>query len=876
MLVVDDDDIQRMVVTQTLVPEGFRVAEAQCGEKGVDEFARLRPDAVLLDLNMPGMSGFECCERIRRLPYGERVPILILTSQDDDSSIARAYQSGATDFASKPISWKLLGHRVRYLLRSSLALESRARSEARFRSLVHLSSDWYWEQDEAFRFTFVSRDGASESGVAREHALGRTRWELRDTTPAVGTWSDHRTMLEARRPFRDFEYVCVDAGGTARYVSASGEPVFDPGGRFRGYRGVGRDITERKLAEQRLAADAARQKWIAEFGQRALQTTALDTLLAQAVAATEGANADGAAVLERLPDGGRFVIRAAAGIGSDAPTGTEVSPCGECSVARALDVDAPVVAAGRLERRCSRAAGCAWGCASRAAISVPIRGERGAFAVLTALRAGDAGFTDDDAQYLKTIANMVSAAVQRQQAEARLAFLAQYDSITGLANRNLLSDRLGQAVALAAREGRQVAVLFADLDRFKLVNDTYGHQLGDELLAMVGERLRGLVRSSDTVARVSGDEFVVVLPDVEHADAAATVAQKMLARLGTPFVLGGQELSLSASVGIALYPADGADAESLLKAADAALYRAKDLGRDAYCFFTSEMERRSHARMQLQTDLRRALEREEFRLVFQPKVELGSRRVRGAEALLRWNHPSRGVVPPADFIPALEETGLIVPVGEWVLRAACRQVRAWRQAGLMPIPVAVNVSARQFRAQDLDRRIIEIVAGERVDPRLIELEITESYLVQDPEHAIQVLQRLREAGLQISIDDFGTGYSSLAYLTRFPVSALKVDRSFVRDATTDANAAAIVRAVIDMAHNLGFVVVAEGVETAAQVAFLHMHRCDFAQGYYFGKPMPPEEIKPLLRPRRLVAVGDPPDCEPAGQGIEFDEPSDAP
>jgi len=887
VLVVDDDQVTRLVVAETLTPEGFRVAEAASGEDALAAFTRERPDAVLLDLNMPGMNGFECCERIRGLPHGERVPILILTVQDDDGSIARAYEAGATDFASKPISWTLLGHRMRYLLRAGAALESRARSEARFRSLVHLSSDWYWEQDEAFRFTFVSQEGAVKAGVAREHALGKARWDLREAVPAVGAWDDHRATLQARRAFRDFVYVCAGDDGRPRHVCASGEPVFDGGGRFRGYRGVGHDVTARKLAEQQLAADAARQKWIAVFGQRALETTTLETLLAQAVQATEGASADGAAVLEQLPaDGeggrGRFVVRAASGVGADAPTGAVVTLCDECGVAAALRSEAPVVLPGRAAGHCARPTGRAWGCASRASVSVPIRGEHGPFAVLVMLKTGEASFTGDETEYVQTVGNIVSSAVQRHQAEARLAYLAQYDSITGLANRNLLRDRLGQAVALAARDGRQVAVLFADLDRFKLVNDTYGHQLGDQLLAEVGARLRALVRASDTVARVSGDEFVVVLPDVEQADAAATVAQKLLAALGAPFLLAGHEVSVNASVGIALYPSDGADAESMLKAADAALYRAKDLGRGAYCFFTAEMERRSHARVQLQTDLRLAIEREEFRLVYQPRVDLATRRVRGVEALLRWQHPRRGMVSPADFIPALEETGLIVPAGEWVVRAACRQIRAWRQAGLVPVPVSVNVSARQFQARNLDRRIIELVDAEGVDPRLLELEITESYLVQDPEHAILALQRLREAGLQISIDDFGTGYSSLAYLPRFPVTALKVDRSFVRDAITDPNAAAIVRAVIDLAHNLGFAVVAEGVETGPQVAFLRMHGCDLAQGYYFGKPVRPGEIAPLLRPRRLVPVGDAPgagpdpasDCALDPDGLGFEEPTD--
>ena len=314
----------------------------------------------------------------------------------------------------------------------------------------------------------------------------------------------------------------------------------------------------------------------------------------------------------------------------------------------------------------------------------------------------------------------MSSAVQRRQAEARIAHLARYDGITGLPNRNLLRDRLDQALPLAKRDSRQVAVLIADLDGFKLINDTLGHQSGDRLLAAVGKRIRPVLRASDTVARVSGDEFVIMLPDLAQPDAAATVAQKVLDVLSTPFLVDGHEAFLTASIGIALYPRDGPDSETLLKAANAAMYRAKDSERGGYCFFTAELERHAQERMQLQTDLRRAIEREEFKLLYQPKVDLTTQRVCGVEALLRWHHPQRGVVSPVDFIPALEETGLIVPVGERVIEAACQQIRAWRRAGIIPVPVAVNVSARQFQMRDLHHRIIELVRkqGDRKSTRL--------------------------------------------------------------------------------------------------------------------------------------------------------------
>jgi predicted signal transduction protein with EAL and GGDEF domain len=348
------------------------------------------------------------------------------------------------------------------------------------------------------------------------------------------------------------------------------------------------------------------------------------------------------------------------------------------------------------------------------------------------------------------------------------------------------------------------------------------------------------------VARISGDEFAVVLNDLAKQEDAAQVAQKIIDRLAAPLALGGQEVFVTASIGIAAFPGDGDDAETLLGAADAAMYRAKQSGRNAYHFFTAEINQRTRARAHLGSELRRALERGEFALAYQPKFDLRSGLPCAAEALLRWRHPERGLVPPVEFIPVLEETGLIVPVGEWVLHRACEDIKAWIAAGVKPVPVAVNLSARQFRQQDLDARIQELVRAAGIDPALIELEITESQLMHDPDHAARVIRALSEAGIRVAIDDFGTGYSSLSYLTRFPVSALKIDRSFVADVLSDAADAAIVRTIIDMAHTLGFLVVAEGVETEAQAVLLRGLGCEQAQGYYFARPMPEAEMRAVL------------------------------
>jgi diguanylate cyclase (GGDEF)-like protein/PAS domain S-box-containing protein len=553
------------------------------------------------------------------------------------------------------------------------------RSEERFRSLTELSSDWYWEQDEELRFTYVSTGFGENSSYDPSRILGKRRWEFEDVVPASGTWEDHRKLLEARQPFRDFEQISIRADGTRLYISSSGQPVYDEAGTFMGYRGVGSNFTVRKVAEKRLAQ------------------------------------------------------------------------------------------------------------------------------------------------------------------------LAQFDPVTGLPNRNLLQERLDHAIAQSRRRGRGAGVLFVDLDRFKLVNDSHGHHVGDELLRQVGRSLKDCVRRDDTVARLSGDEFAVVIADLARPDDAAIVAQKIIDSFAVPFDLDGRETFITASIGVAAFPQDGSDAETLLQCADVAMYRAKESSRNAFCFYTAEMNARTASRLQLNTDLRRAVERGEFRLHYQPKVNLATGEMIGMEALLRWQHAERGMVQPLEFIPALEDSGLIVEVGDWVIGEACRQLQEWSRAGLQLAPVAVNLSARQFRRRDIDQVIRRLLAGHGISPELLELEITESSLMEDPKDAIRQLQALREAGLRISVDDFGTGYSSLAYLTRLPLSTLKIDRVFVNAAISESSSAAIVKMVIDMAQRLSFDVVAEGIETEQHVAFLRQHGCGQGQGYHFGRPIPAEAMAPRMR-----------------------------
>jgi diguanylate cyclase (GGDEF)-like protein/PAS domain S-box-containing protein len=432
---------------------------------------------------------------------------------------------------------------------------------------------------------------------------------------------------------------------------------------------------------------------------------------------------------------------------------------------------------------------------------------------------------------------------ERKAAEQQIEYQAYHDSLTGLANRRLFQEHLTLALALAQRRRRLVAVLFLDLDHFKVVNDSLGHTVGDALLKQVAMRLRKAVREGDTVARVGGDEFTIVLQDLPHRDDAAIVAEKVLRAISQPTEVSDHRLYVTTSIGITVFPDDGEDAETLLKNADNAMYRAKADGRNTYHMSTQEMSRSMQERMTLESGLHGAMERNEFEIFYQPQMDSRTLKVTGMEALLRWKHPSRGVIGPAEFINVAEERGFIVLIGDWVLRKACEQAVIFRERGYPELRVAVNISARQFREQTLVSRVETAVAGSGIDPRLLELEITESVAMENVELTLEVLTQLRATGISIAIDDFGTGHSSLSYLKRFPIDALKIDRGFVEDLPGRLEDAGIVKAVIQLAQGLNLRVVAEGVERKEQLDFLRDNNCTEVQGFYFGLPLRAAEFE---------------------------------
>ena len=572
---------------------------------------------------------------------------------------------------------------VVYRKRTEKALQE---SEQRFRQLVSMSSDWYWEQDEHLRFTAVTGGFGAKAGLASSRLIGKTRWETVPGMEQTDWGQAHIATTLAHQSFSDLEYAARDDDGGARWFCINGEPVFDEHGAFRGYRGTGTDITARKLAEQ------------------------------------------------------------------------------------------------------------------------------------------------------------------------RITHVAQHDVLTGLPNRSLLQDRLSQAVAYSVRCMHPVWVMLIDLDRFKFVNDSMGHKAGDVLLMTVAARLRSALRDTDTVARLSGDEFVVILTEHEDQKLSVDVVQRLMDSVAQPVMLGSKEFFVTCSIGVAVFPTDGAPAESLIEHADIAMYRAKKLGRNNFQFYTPAMNEEAMERVRIESALRNALERDEFVLHYQPQVDLASGEIVGMEALIRWQHPEMGMVAPNRFIGVAEETGLIVQIGAWVMREACQQNQAWQQAGLGKLCVAVNLSARQFGAANLIAEIRAVLAETGLPPGCLEIELTESLFMSDVTLAVELLHAMKALGINLSIDDFGTGYSSLSYLSRFPIDVLKIDRSFVAEITRDSNDAAIVASIIALAHNLKLAVIAEGVETEEQLDYLRRHGCDEMQGYYFSRPLPAAEFEALLRQQRRLPL----------------------
>jgi diguanylate cyclase (GGDEF)-like protein len=618
------------------------------------------------------------------------------------------------------------------------------------------------------------------------------------------------------------------------------------------------DITRRRRAVQSLrqfrAAERARRRQavqhalLAQFGQFALENPAVDELVPQAVEIVRRGLGVGLCRLLRMgPD--EQTLNHVAGCGWDDEwlRGQRFDVVVETEDRFVLGTRESIVVADYATERRFQPSPIQETHGVRSAVEVLICGSSGTYGIVGAYALEPGSFDADSANFMQSVSNTIAAFIERKATEDRLSYMAQFDALTGLPNRTMYLDRVGHTLIEAARDRLPVAVLFVDIDRFKVVNDTMGHSAGDALLVKFAERLSAAVRLGDTIGRLSGDEFAIALAHLAREDDAGLVAQKLVRELAEPFVINGHSVYVSASVGVSLYPSDGREPDELLKNADTAMYRAKQSGRNAYQFYLPQMQVRATERLRLETQLRGALDRGEYVLYFQPKVDLTTGSISGLEALLRWRSPDRGMVSPSDFISVLEDAGLIVPVGEWVIASVCDQIRRWQDAGIAVHPVAVNLSARQFRQLHLDAVIGQIVTERGIDPCLLEFELTETILMSDAESAVETLRRIKARGMRLALDDFGTGYSSLSYLKRFPLDALKIDRSFIRDVTTDPDDASIVVAIINLARSLKLRVVAEGVETPDQLSFLYSQGCDEVQGYHIARPMPVDAVTRVLR-----------------------------
>ena len=677
--------------------------------------------------------------------------------------------------------------------------------QERLRSLAEMSSDWYWEQDEQHRFIAFSAYAENRTGMDTNATLGKTRWEIgyEGLTPA--DWELHKAMLESRQPFRDLEVAQRRPDGSLAWFSLSGRPLFDAGGAFRGYLGFGRDITERKRREE----DLRRFR------------TAMD------------ATADALYLVDRASL--RFIDVNAAACRMQGRTREELLALGPDGVL------------GTPREELARIYDCVIAGGAATQPLEMLRPRRDGSRVWVELRRSAQRFGEN-----WMIVTVVRDITERKQAEEKLAYQAQFDALTGLPNRNLLFDRISRLLLQAQRNSWLAGVMFIDLDRFKIVNDTYGHGAGDKLLRLVAERLQNCMRAGDTVGRLGGDEFAVVLSALGKADDAGLVAQKVLDVLAQPFDLDGRETYVTASLGIALYPGDSEEPERLLMNADIAMYRAKDQG-NSYRFYLPEMNERAAERLQLETELRGALARDEFLLHYQPKLNLASGAISGFEALLRWQHPQRGLVPAAEFIPILESSGLMLLVGEWIAQTVCAQIRCWRAEGLRIPRIAVNASATQLRQKDFVATVERALGGANGMDGMLELEISESLIMQDIETSIRKLQALRDMGVEIAVGDFGTGHSSLGHIAKLPISSLKIDRAFITNMTSNPDDLSIVSTIISLGHSLELKVVAQGVETDEQAKLLRLLKCDECQGYLYRPPVPAEQIAALLREHKSLA-----------------------
>jgi diguanylate cyclase (GGDEF)-like protein/PAS domain S-box-containing protein len=860
VLTIDDCSLTYDLIKARLRSEQVQLLYADGGNAGLAMARQHRPDLILLDIDMPAPNGYEVCRALKSDPVTRDIPVVFLTGFSSAEEKLKGLELGAIDYITKPFDPAELRARVRAALQTKqlvdLLNEKAAvlrMNEERFRFLAENSSDIISRHTLDGRFVYVSP--ACETILGYEPAALRDRPVTKIIHPedvarlsglirqlTDGAAASSIATFRALR--KDGQYVWLES--TARLVGgADGTP-----GGARELHISSRDVTERKRSENFEQARAQVLELIAE-------NHPLAEVLNRLIALVEQEYPGSAASIVLLSEGrldhvapslpAEFraaldgqLLRLTSGICSDAASSGATMTCSELATDEHW--------AGIRDAAREHGLVACWSVIVHSSTGDVV----GMFNIFlrTPLDLDAAG-----RRLLEMVGRLITIATEHQELTYQLAYRAHHDSLTGLPNRLLFEDRLNQAIARANEQGHLVALLCLDLDRFKVVNDTLGHHAGDLLLAQFTRRIQSILRPTDTLARMGGDEFTLILPELTAAHDAEQVAQRLLDLLRLPFEIAGQELFVTGSVGISICPEDGREWSSLQKNADLAMYRAKSLGRNRFQRFTSDMLSDTSERLVFESIFRRAVERKELELYYQPQYDINNQLI-GLEALMRWNSPQLGFVPPSRFVPVAEETGLIVPLGEWVIDEACRQSKAWGAAGHLPVKIAVNVSALQFTQPNFAAIVSAALARHGIDPHLIELEITESLLMSNTLEAAAKLNQLREIGVGVALDDFGTGYSSLAYLQRLPIDLLKIDRSFVKDidAPNGAdNSLPVIRAIISLGHALNKQVLAEGVETQRQRDLLASLGCDGIQGYFLGKPMPANKVPDIL-PKSHAAI----------------------
>ena len=819
LLLIEADIAEARRIQQTLAQQDGSAKEPFCVEwvaGSAEAICRLEKksyDIVLLGLGMPDEAEVEVLNQV--LERASSALVLIVCSDREEEIARRMVERGAYDYLFKGhLDAHWLPRALRYVLERKAVQDALRDSEARFRAMSDASPLGIFVSDVAGGCVYTNAAYSAISGLSAEQMLGRDWSALIHPEDRLRVLAEYEVAEQGNLPFQT-EMRVLRNDGSSVWASLNAAPMRAGETRLGQVQTI-EDISQRKMSEHilQLAEDAL-------FDEKERAQVTLNSI-GDAVLTTD---------LTGRVSYLNLVAETMTGWTREAALGRPLN-----EVFRILDGATREIAANPAQEAIDldKTVGLAAGC-------LLVRQDGSEFAI----EDSAAPIHNRDGQVMGAVIVFHDVSESRSMA-LKMAHLAQHDFLTGLPNRLLLTERLSQAIGIAHRHQKQVALLFLDLDYFKHVNDSLGHSIGDQLLQSVGSRLTSCVRATDTVCRQGGDEFVILLAEIEQHKDAALVAETLITAFGVPHLIAGHELHVPLSIGISVYPDDGSDADTILQNADAAMYHAKASGRNNYQFFRTEFNTQAVQRLVLESSLRRAMKMGEFVLYYQPKIDLNSGLMTGAEALIRWLDPELGMVYPAQFVPVAEECGLIVPIGRWVLREACNQIQRWRNAGLQVVPVAVNISAVEFRHKDFLPGVAQILEETGIDAYYLELELTESILMHEAESSATVLEALKAMGVRLAIDDFGTGYSSLSYLKRFPIDTLKIDQSFVQDIVNDADDAAIVSAVIGMARNLKQRVIAEGVETYAQLSFLRNQQCDEGQGFQFSHPLAARDFSAWL------------------------------